>query len=358
MPGLNDIFPTETNRQRNKQERLERRDQRLTDHVKKEAEKEGIDLKHPAPQPLGEDKDIERNEIDEGAKQAYGKNHSNEVEGFSRSYEDPNYRKAPTLNMDQLKESYKKERRAKWSDVLTAIGLGLQGKNIDPSKFKSSRIAADRQAQYKQYKDVVDANKKAGDLWDSKYRTDLYNFLDDRSKNDESPEDAALTKAKTNYYNRGNRGKGKNGSGSGSTKQAVYIYKDKDGTQVSIPLSDDKKPYLVSLGKIKAQLEQKKKELADLQLQRDKAINDAEGGMFSGVGIGESDKEAKEKAGSKYQSDIDYINREIEGLSNRVNELHGYLIGESDTNTETQKTPPTPQKSKNIDDNPKNPWND
>ena len=147
--------------------------------VRTEAKEQGVDLDALPPYPLtSEAKQRITEGITTGARDAL----KEKVAGFAKAYADPSLTRRPALDEDALKRSRRSEKREKIFDVLRGIGAAFQGKDVQ-SSLLAPKLAKERQGQYQQYKDVVEANKAKQEQWEHMYRKDLINFLEaERSK--------------------------------------------------------------------------------------------------------------------------------------------------------------------------------
>lgn len=104
----------------------------------------------------------------------------------------------PKLDSKQLMDDAKKQRRSKLGDKLQAFGTALQGGTYNWDNSNTAKYQRKRDAQFQEYKDIVTNNKKASDVWDSKNREDLINFLEKENKTRDlnEKEQAKLEEAK------------------------------------------------------------------------------------------------------------------------------------------------------------------
>lgn len=178
-------------RQQKKDKRIAAKDLKLEQQISSEAGKYGIDLNQVPTGPMTEEA---KKRITESIKQGAAKDLTSDIEAYSKAYQIPKYLDQPTLDKEKLKQDLRRQKRAKISDVLVALGRGFQGKEIDPSKFATSKIKQEREKQYQQFKDISMANKARAEQWESKYRDDLVNYLKDKIKDKKTSD---LEKLKT-----------------------------------------------------------------------------------------------------------------------------------------------------------------
>jgi len=165
-------------RQKKKAERQQKKDVKLEKQVTTEAADFGVDLDSPvAPGPMGAGK---KAEIDKRV-QDYAEDY--QVEGlkkFQQLHDAPGSTAPGQLDKERLKRSLRREKRAKFGDVLTSLGRGFQGKSVDPSKFMSSKIRKERQDLYEQYKGASQASRKSDAVWKAKYLDEQLKYLNSK----------------------------------------------------------------------------------------------------------------------------------------------------------------------------------
>lgn len=90
--------------------------------------------------------------------------------------------KVPELDSKQEMDDAKKQRKARWADALTGFGQVMQGKTVNTDNWESEKIQRKRDARFQEYKDIVQNNQKVQQVFDSKNRDELIDFLDKQSK--------------------------------------------------------------------------------------------------------------------------------------------------------------------------------
>lgn len=223
-------------REDKKAARQQKRDTKLEERIQSETSKAGLDLQDLPKGPMTSEA---KQNITQGIKESVSDDFAKDIEGFAKSYALPGMKDRPTLDKEALKEDYKKQRRARWTDAMTALGRGLQGKNIDTSQFQTSKMQAEREGQYQQYKDVVAANKATSEKWQHQYRKDLINYLDEKIGDAKTSEmeklkmrqlKAQIAKTEADAANK-----------RGATKEKpIYTHKTKEG---SWQMTNRKNPY-------------------------------------------------------------------------------------------------------------------
>ena len=120
------------------------------------------------------------------------------AKGYSDLQAKAPQQEVPKLDSKQLMEDAKNQKRSKWGDKLQAFGAALQGGTYNWDNSNTAKYQRKRDAQFKEYKDIVTNNKKASDVWDSKNREDLINFLETEKKTRDlnEKEQAKLEEAK------------------------------------------------------------------------------------------------------------------------------------------------------------------
>lgn len=178
-----------------KQAREDIRTARAEKIVGEQAGRYGIDLDNLTKKPLDTNA---KSAITEGARKAYGEEFAKGIEGFSEMYAPPSAEQAPTIDKDRLIESARKQRKARWLDALQAFGTGLQGRVMAPEQSLSKQLEAKRGAEFQEYKDITERNRKAREVYQSEYRKDLISWLDKKmaDKKTSEAEAAKLQKLK------------------------------------------------------------------------------------------------------------------------------------------------------------------
>ncbi len=174
------IDPIEKNPQEKKskkQLRQEKRDALATTKIDTEAGKYGIDLDNLQKAPVTEGV---KTRITEGVKSIGDKEFASDIESFSKSYVDPAMVQTPALDREALKESAKRQRRARWADALVGFGAGLQGRVADPGAMLTTRLERERNLEFQEFRKISEANKKSQEAWSHQYRNDLLDFLNDK----------------------------------------------------------------------------------------------------------------------------------------------------------------------------------
>ncbi|MCK5614715.1 hypothetical protein KAR91_73315 [Candidatus Pacearchaeota archaeon] len=186
QPVEEKIIPTK------KDERQARREQRVSEMVSTQASRYGLDLANLPKAPLTEDA---KKRITEGVSQSTADDFTSEIEGFAKAYSKPSMITTPELSEEQLKQSARKQRKARWLDALYGFGEGLQGRTADPRAMVGKRLQRERGETFQEYRSLTEQNKKAQEIWENQYRNDLIKFVDDKIK-DKSTSTAEKAKYK------------------------------------------------------------------------------------------------------------------------------------------------------------------
>ena len=173
-----------------KDNRSEVKDAKISNTIKNESNKAGIDFKNQINTPLSLQA---KKRITDGVKRSTSQDFANDIESFSSTYSPPQLENLPQLEEQALKESVRKQRKARWADALYAFGQGLTGQTANPAAMRSKQLEAERKQQYYEYKDISERNKKVQQVWENQYRNDLMNWLDDKI-NDKNTADAEKEK--------------------------------------------------------------------------------------------------------------------------------------------------------------------
>ena len=176
------------------------KDVKLGERAITDAKKHGVDL----------NKNNDIGVMDEGRKARADKRVSDAVEekhkeGFEKfKANQEKYKPEPIIQKpteDEVKQSLRREKRARISDILVGVGRGLQGKDIDPEQFATSRIRKEREAQYEQYKTASTAAKQRKAEWESKYAQDQIDYLDGQLQRETNQLKAEKIKAEIENIN-------------------------------------------------------------------------------------------------------------------------------------------------------------
>ena len=160
-----------------RQERQEKRIDRLTQQRESEAKQAGVD-KPIDIGPLG----AERKEridkiIEEGVSEDIKK-------GLGKIQD---LRQPPEVETPELPEreytiqDVRKQRRAKIADILNAFAQGATGSEITPRAFRD-KLKEQELSQFKQYRDTAEASKKKLAEWQAPYIQDQLDYINNRLK--------------------------------------------------------------------------------------------------------------------------------------------------------------------------------
>ena len=161
--------------------RKDRMAQQDKDNLRIEAGKRNIDLDNLGKEELTDDY---KTRIHDATTTAAGKDLADKHFGFMNLLTPPPNVPVPTLDQKALLESEKRQRRARFSDALTAFGEGLQGKTANPENFASTRIQRARDKEFQDYKDATQKNKNTKWAWENKNTDDVMNWVDEQLKNE------------------------------------------------------------------------------------------------------------------------------------------------------------------------------
>jgi hypothetical protein len=101
-----------------------------------------------------------------------------DIEKFTSSYGKPVLEDVPTRSQKQLIAHARKQRQARFGDILTAVGRGMQRKGVDPDMLKGNRLRQEQEDEYKEFKDISERNKRAKTVWDNQVRLDTIASLE------------------------------------------------------------------------------------------------------------------------------------------------------------------------------------
>lgn len=83
----------------------------------------------------------------------------------------------PQIDMEHLKDNYKRQRVTRWTDAMVAFGEGMQGRRVDPNSTYSARLANERKEMYAGYKQSFAEGKKNLAAWENNYINQQINYL-------------------------------------------------------------------------------------------------------------------------------------------------------------------------------------
>lgn len=188
-------MPDNDKQLKGREKREAKRDAKLEQKLATEAKKYGVSFDDIPSRPTTQET---KTQVGKGVKGLSPDYSDEDIQAYSKSYTDPEYAKRTGLDKEQLKQSIRKQKRAKVGDILVGVLKGMSGERIDPSQFKATRIKKEREAQYQQYKDIAAANKATHKQFEGAYRGDLINYLDEKiaSKNTSETERLKAEKLK------------------------------------------------------------------------------------------------------------------------------------------------------------------
>lgn len=161
-----------------RQKRKEAKDVKRGEAITSEAAKHGVNVDAPVGiGPLGAER---KAAIDKRISESVGEEFREGLSQFQHRFKAPDVKGPAALDKEQLKKSYKKQRRAKLGDIFVGALKGISGEKIDPSQFKFTRIKTEREAQYDQYKNASQSAKKRLDEWETKYTDDQLDYLNSK----------------------------------------------------------------------------------------------------------------------------------------------------------------------------------
>jgi len=177
------IFDKEKRNER-KSERKEKKDIKLGEEISSEAKSFGVDVDKPASTiPLGAGK---KAEIDKRISDATRDDFKEGLKKFQQLQAGPNIATPEQLNKEKLKKDLRSQKRAKFGDILTGLGRGLQGKSIDPAMYQTSIKRKEREDQYNQFKDASKASQEKLKEWEAGYAQQQIDYLKTLSDNETS----------------------------------------------------------------------------------------------------------------------------------------------------------------------------
>lgn len=330
-------------RQERKAERQEKRDAKLDTRLGEE--KTRLGMTDTPVSPLGPDRKaaIDK-EISSIAAEKYREGLKKMQEGTQlKTVADP---AAPTD--EQLKQSLRKERRAKTSDILTALGRGLQGKSIDPSSFKSSRIRKDREDLYNQFKEASKGAKARREEYEQGYRQQQIEYLKDLASKETSDLKRreiesriakeqelankyaveAKWKEKQPYYKPSTAKDGKK-------DMASYSYKTEDGQTLKMDVSKEDANKLNRFVLAKEDAKKKREELEQ------KMNTELYGAKSEGImGLGKSKEQVQDEIRAKYAPDISLLDQKLADLETNISDTFKKNESTPEASTETDGLDP------------------
>ena len=219
-----------------------KKDIKLEEKISSETGKHGIDLDNLPAGPMTE---ASKQQITQAVTEGATKDVVDSATGFSKAYATPKYLDRPELKEEQLKKEARREKKARIWDAIGAVGRGLQGKEIDTSKFKSAQIRQGREDQYTEFRDISKANKATAQKWEGNYRNDLIDFLDQKLQDKGTSEMEKIkyqqalaqlekTKAETKYV------KNKPYSTASTKTKPTYTHQSEEGNW---QMTNQKNPY-------------------------------------------------------------------------------------------------------------------
>lgn len=341
-----------------KEKRLEKKDVRQQERVAKKQMKD-YDLGQQVRTEAGEyDIDIDKSDIgplttdrktaiDKRITESTREDQREGLKKFQERISLPETKSQKPLDEQSLKDSLKKQKRAKWWDALYAFGEGLQGRTADPRAMRSKQLEAERKDLYEKYKSGAAGAKTAREDQEKQYIQQQIDYLkqladqetdklkkrkyeSEIKKNEELAKKyttEAKWKAGQPYY--------KPSSSTAKEDKPTYTYKTDDGQTLKMEVSQEDANRLnqlvLSANKMKAQRDA-------LQDKMDSELYSAEGeGWF-----GKSKSAAQQEIKDKYTSQIESLDKLISNEQSSI---------ESIFESNTSKSSPNSTEDDSID-----PW--
>lgn len=157
-----------------RKERQDKRVEKLTQERKAEAQKAGVDTIDIGP--LGAER---KARIDESIQKGVGEDFLGGLKRIQEVRQAPDVEVPVKPTTDLTIKDVRKQRRAKTADILSALGQGLKGKEVDPTKYRDL-LKGERDVQYQQYRDTSQAAKKRLEEWQTGYIDEQLEYLDDK----------------------------------------------------------------------------------------------------------------------------------------------------------------------------------
>lgn len=99
------------------------------------------------------------------------------AKGFSDLKGDAPQQELPKQDTKQLMEDARAQRKASFWDALNALGTGMQGRSYDWQNSRTNQLQTKRDAEFKEYKDIVKNNQVVKSAWESKKNDDVINYI-------------------------------------------------------------------------------------------------------------------------------------------------------------------------------------
>jgi hypothetical protein len=96
---------------------------------------------------------------------------------FMKSYDGPELKDPPKYLIDEIYDSVKRSRSARWADALYAFGEGAQGYTADQNAMASNKIQNKRKILYLKLKEIDNQNNAILDVWERYFIEDLQKFI-------------------------------------------------------------------------------------------------------------------------------------------------------------------------------------
>jgi len=164
-----------------RKERQEKKDIKLGEQVTSEAKGFGVNLDKP-PIDVGPMSSERKAAIDKRISEAAQEDLREGLGKFQQLRKAPEIARPEALDKERLKQSLRREKRARIGDILTSFGRGLQRKSTDPSMLQAPRIRKEREAMYEKYKSASQGAKQRLSEWESKYTDEQIAYLEGKLK--------------------------------------------------------------------------------------------------------------------------------------------------------------------------------
>jgi hypothetical protein len=148
---------------------------KLAEQRQVEAKKAGVDVNKPID--IGPPSTERKAEIDKIIREGVSEDLLGGLKKIQALRQPPDVEVPEIPKTDLTIKDVRKERRAKMADILSSLGKGLKGKEVDPTKYRDL-LKSERDVQYQQYKDTAQAAKKRLEEWQAGYIDEQLKYLD------------------------------------------------------------------------------------------------------------------------------------------------------------------------------------
>ena len=156
------------------QKKVTKKTDKLTEIIQREAIYYGVDFKSITSGNLSKQY---KNEVTKSVLEVAPEIIKKDLTEFMNSYAGPELKDPPKYLIDEIYDSVKRSRSARWADALYAFGEGAQGYTADQNAMASNKIQNKREMLYLKLKEIDNQNNATLDVWEHYFLKNLQKFV-------------------------------------------------------------------------------------------------------------------------------------------------------------------------------------